>query len=264
MDKTIRKYSSLDAMKADELREWQRLPGITRLDAAAGLSVAAYQMKEPERDNVMSVDVLAGLKDRLAFVRTFYFTAAPGFEAIQRKCIPRSDQTDDDPIAFEEFQESTKGLDVLGHCSLSLVSKALEDYLREFILRKAGTLSELRGKGWFLKYESFLLTKTTFCWRECPVKRDQIEQINLCRNDFMHDPFIDRSKPKQSEDHHKKHPRSRFSDPLERAVQMAYAEVYSEAQEESPTSLIVTRLELVRAIGDVRSFCEFVEVQKTR
>jgi hypothetical protein len=50
MDKTIHKYASLGAMKADELRDWQRLPGFERLDAAADLSVAAYQMKGSERD----------------------------------------------------------------------------------------------------------------------------------------------------------------------------------------------------------------------
>ena len=50
MDKTIRKYTSLDAMKAAELRDWQRLSGLERLDAAAELSVAAYQMKGSEGD----------------------------------------------------------------------------------------------------------------------------------------------------------------------------------------------------------------------
>jgi hypothetical protein len=48
MDKTIRKYTSLEAMKTDELREWQRLPGYERLNAAFELSVAAYQIKGPE------------------------------------------------------------------------------------------------------------------------------------------------------------------------------------------------------------------------
>jgi hypothetical protein len=46
MDKTIRKYDSLEAMKADEYREWQkRTPG-ERLDAAAELSIAAFSPKE--------------------------------------------------------------------------------------------------------------------------------------------------------------------------------------------------------------------------
>ena len=50
MDKTIRKYASFDEMKADEYREWQELPGYERLNAAAALSLALYQLKEPTRD----------------------------------------------------------------------------------------------------------------------------------------------------------------------------------------------------------------------
>ena len=50
MDKTIRKYASFDEMKADAYREWQELPGHVRLNAAAALSLAAYQMKEPKGD----------------------------------------------------------------------------------------------------------------------------------------------------------------------------------------------------------------------
>jgi hypothetical protein len=38
MDKTIRKYDSLEAMKADEYRQWQKLTPRERLDAAAGRS----------------------------------------------------------------------------------------------------------------------------------------------------------------------------------------------------------------------------------
>jgi hypothetical protein len=45
MDKVIREYSSLDAMKADEYRDWQQLPVHERMRAVVELSLAAYQMK---------------------------------------------------------------------------------------------------------------------------------------------------------------------------------------------------------------------------
>ena len=45
MDKTIRKYTDFDAMKADEYREWQALPGYERLNAIFELSLALYQLK---------------------------------------------------------------------------------------------------------------------------------------------------------------------------------------------------------------------------
>ena len=50
MDKTIRRYTSLDAMKADEYRAWQKLAPHERLDAAAELSIGAYRMKEPSKN----------------------------------------------------------------------------------------------------------------------------------------------------------------------------------------------------------------------
>jgi hypothetical protein len=50
MDKTIRTFSSLDEMKAAELREWQALPAYERLRAVAEMTLAAWRMKEPSQD----------------------------------------------------------------------------------------------------------------------------------------------------------------------------------------------------------------------
>lgn len=50
MDKTIRKYSSFEAMKDEEYREWQAMPACARLDAAAELSWTQYQWKQRGRD----------------------------------------------------------------------------------------------------------------------------------------------------------------------------------------------------------------------
>ena len=45
MDKVIRQYSSFEAMKTDEYRDWQRLPVHERMSAVMELSLAAYKMK---------------------------------------------------------------------------------------------------------------------------------------------------------------------------------------------------------------------------
>ena len=45
MEKTIRKYSSLDEMKADEYRYWQSRPVHERMDAVSELTLAMYAMK---------------------------------------------------------------------------------------------------------------------------------------------------------------------------------------------------------------------------
>ncbi len=45
MDKVIREYTSLDALKADEYRDWQELPAQERMDAVVEITLAAYRMK---------------------------------------------------------------------------------------------------------------------------------------------------------------------------------------------------------------------------
>ena len=50
MDKTIRKYTDFDEMKADEYRCWQSHSIHERLDTAAELSIMGYQLKEPARN----------------------------------------------------------------------------------------------------------------------------------------------------------------------------------------------------------------------
>jgi hypothetical protein len=50
MEKVIRKYNTLDEMKADEYRDWQEMPVHERMNAVAEISLAAYQMKEPTPD----------------------------------------------------------------------------------------------------------------------------------------------------------------------------------------------------------------------
>ncbi|MGA2602156.1 MAG: hypothetical protein ABSH09_34760 [Bryobacteraceae bacterium] len=45
MDKTIRKYSDFDEMKADEYRYWQSRPVHERLDAVEEMIQTAYALK---------------------------------------------------------------------------------------------------------------------------------------------------------------------------------------------------------------------------
>jgi hypothetical protein len=45
VDKVLRKYASLDEMKADEYRYWQSRPAHERLDAVKEMVSAAYALK---------------------------------------------------------------------------------------------------------------------------------------------------------------------------------------------------------------------------
>jgi hypothetical protein len=50
MDKSIRLYDSFAAVKDAEYREWQALPVLVRLDAAAELSFLQFQWNDPASD----------------------------------------------------------------------------------------------------------------------------------------------------------------------------------------------------------------------
>ena len=45
VDKTIKRYSSLSAMKADEYQIWQRLPPSERIRAVMDLTLGLYTLK---------------------------------------------------------------------------------------------------------------------------------------------------------------------------------------------------------------------------
>jgi hypothetical protein len=48
MDKTIRAYPSLDAMKADEYRDWQERPAHERMRAVKEITLAMYHRHLPD------------------------------------------------------------------------------------------------------------------------------------------------------------------------------------------------------------------------
>jgi hypothetical protein len=50
MDKTIKRYSSLDAMKADGIRAWQRVPASERIRAVSDLTTVLYALKGQPAD----------------------------------------------------------------------------------------------------------------------------------------------------------------------------------------------------------------------
>ncbi len=50
MDKTVRKYTSFEEMKAEDYREWQTLPVYERLKAITELSIALYRSETATSD----------------------------------------------------------------------------------------------------------------------------------------------------------------------------------------------------------------------
>jgi hypothetical protein len=219
------------------------------------------------------MDILAILDDHLRFIERFYNKAAEPFETMKRKIeageepfVPRRAPEDYDGPEYEiEWIEADECLSVLGSTCLGLLAKALQDYLRLFIMREAGVTKDelapilkLYPGHWFQKYCAFLEDKTSIDWRRSPISRDQIEQVILTRNDLVHDWMIGATSPRQSEEHFGKHPASAFADELGIAESLAEGRT-----PELPLPLKVTREKLVAHIEYVRKFCTFVEAHRT-
>jgi hypothetical protein len=47
---TIRKFDSLEAMKAEEIAYWQKRSGYERINAVSELTIEAYRLKDPTFD----------------------------------------------------------------------------------------------------------------------------------------------------------------------------------------------------------------------
>jgi hypothetical protein len=96
-------------------------------------------------------------------------------------------------------------------------------------------------------------------WEKCPVTRELIEQINLCRNDGTHDPDISTTSPTQSEAHFTKYPLSFFADEMEAHVLRSEGDV-----PDLPLSIQVTEEKLESAINAARELCRYVEKCRTK
>jgi hypothetical protein len=58
MDKTIRKYTSFDEMKADEYLYWQSRPAYERMDAVEEMIQTAYALKGWELPSKMEKTIV--------------------------------------------------------------------------------------------------------------------------------------------------------------------------------------------------------------
>jgi hypothetical protein len=220
------------------------------------------------------------LEDRLGFIKRFYNTAAEPFETKKRRIeaneepfVPRHASGEYDGYEYQdEWSEADGCLRVLGHCGLSYVAKALQDYLRAVITREAKVaITEVgkvlpAGKGWLHRYTAFLESNTAFHWENSPVSLAQIEEINLARNVIWHDPSIDGAWPMQSKGDAERFPRPTFGDEMYMAA-LDTDVVESVNEDGNPLPLRftvpihVTREKLAGSIEDVRRFCGFVESQ---
>ena len=99
------------------------------------------------------MDGLGALNGRLDFIEWFYLAASRPFEALRRACAAPDASRDDDRRGWEK---ATRGLEVLGQCSLGLLAKALHDYLLELTQSMGGPGTKKKRDRGFSTFLSFL------------------------------------------------------------------------------------------------------------
>ena len=165
------------------------------------------------------MDYLAIIEGHLGFIEHFYNAAAEPFETTLRKIqsneepfVPRYAPGDYDGYEYQtEYNEAHDCLSVLGNCSLGLLEKALHDYLRAFVEREGGPRPRnRRSRG---------LVVTVASWKKIHrfAGRTRLSPKIRSNKSFSaatihHDPMIDRTRPRQSKEHVRKHPVSRFAE----------------------------------------------------
>jgi hypothetical protein len=222
-------------------------------------------------------DFYEQLKDRLRYIRQFYEAVVSQFEERKRMInenlepyIDTRDPEDCDGPAFElEWTEANDYEHTIGFLCLSLLNKAMENYVRMFMMRELNltTKRELsncmesvpKGGGYTMRYLRVLENQRHphFLWNKSPVTRSEVEDITLTRNRFMHDEQLDERCVEQDIKDFKSHSHSAFSD-------LRWAAVFGDDEFwDNPQPLVVTRHNLLRAIEKVSTFCAFLEGCRT-
>jgi hypothetical protein len=177
------------------------------------------------------MDLLYFLMKRLEFVQKLYDSAVEPFNEIKRKIedheepyIDRRNPEDYDgePAFLAAWQDADDSAMVIGHWCLCMVQASFQTFLRDCI-RPIGALwwnpeamlEELAKKkgSWFERYR-LLFLDIGIDWANGPVPSTDLEQLNLTRNDLMHNIDMLSANVQRVEDHAKKFPSGLFLDEM--------------------------------------------------
>lgn len=209
------------------------------------------------------MDILSGLRDKLRFIERFYESASEPFREIKRK-IEASEEpfvpppfdpetaSDFDPPFLEEWQEAEESLNLIGQAALNLVQASFRDYLAWYLKLDRVELSA-KGAHWLERYKNQFLETYGIDWSESPVSVDELEEVNLARNDVEHngEPFgMSRS---QSKGHRARFPLGVFVHEIDR-------QIAASSEHEWLGRIQITQENLGQAIRRIETFCEFLNV----
>lgn len=213
------------------------------------------------------MDILAGLREKLRFIESFYETASQPFREVKRKIeagespyTPPSFNfdgfADDTPPFLAEWQDADESLNLIGQAALTLVQESLYHYLQSFLELKGSKLSA-KAPNRLERYRKHFRESLSIDWDQGPVPFERLEEINLARNDIAHqgDPFA--MTRYQSTDHYRRFPFGLFVHEIDRLM----------ARESGghpwPGRICVTRESLAESIRRVETFCEFLDANRT-
>jgi len=210
------------------------------------------------------MDIQAGLRDKLRFIERHYAAASAPFRETKRKIDAGEDPfepppfdaetaTDFRPPFLEQWQEANESLNIEGEVALQLVQGALREYLSSFINLYGDPLTA-SGKNWLRLYRKHFLETHGIDWEEGPVPLDELEEVNLARNDVEHggDPFGKTRRLPQ--DNGLRFAAGHFVDEIEKQVFQASGHSW-------PGRIEVTDSGLKETIRRVETLCEFLRFE---
>jgi hypothetical protein len=178
------------------------------------------------------MDLLHFLKTRLKFIEQLYDGAVSPFAETKRKIEehdpPYVDNRDpeyvSEPAFLEEWQLADDSVIVVGHWCLCMVQAAFKAYLEECIGPHGGywwnserlraELAKKQGGSWFGRYRLLFLEDLGVDWSTGPVSLDELEQLNLTRDDLNHNTDIMSMWIERSEKHAERYPVGLFTDDM--------------------------------------------------
>lgn len=211
------------------------------------------------------MDILAGLKDKLRFIERHFATASEPFRETKRKIdggeapfepppFDPETATDFEPPFLEKWQEADESLNIEGQAALKLVHSAFQDYLRWFV-KLEGVELTARGKNWLERYKKHFRDVYGIDFEQGPVPLDELEEVNLARNDAEHSSNPFGMTRRQSDEHQLRFPTGLFVDEIDR-------QIAESAGGRWPGRISVTDIGLNEAIRRVETFCEWLDSQR--
>jgi hypothetical protein len=210
------------------------------------------------------MDILAGLRDKLRFIERHYATASEPFRETKRKIEageapyespPFDPETDDlEPPFQEEWEEAIESLNIEGQAALKLVQGALREYLRASV-DMYGIPLTAKGKNWLAKYKKHFHDVCGIDWDEAPVPVDELEEVNLARNDVEHGGEAFGMTRRQGPEHERRFPAGLFVNEMHK--QRMKRSVYP-----GPGRIYVTAAGIKEAFRRVECFCEYLDSKR--